>query len=195
MEPIEFYQRELSDLQNKLKKLKQKKSSFAWLRLGAIFAIIAAFYFLWSLGAIYVISACVLLVFIFIKLVYADLDNQAIITHTNKLIGINEDEIKSLNEDYSPFKDGTEHITREHPYSNDLDIFGRASLFQFFNRTTSEMGSSQLANYMKSATSVEEIKVRQEAVRELAKKVDWIQNLQAEGRKQTLTFSTEKRLI
>ncbi|MEO7315590.1 MAG: hypothetical protein ABIW47_10410 [Ginsengibacter sp.] len=194
MEPIEFYKQELADLEKNLKKLKQKKSSFAWLRLGAIAGIFLVFYFLWSMGAVYVAAGCILLVFIFIRLVHADLNNQAIIHHTKKLILINENEIKSINEDYTPFENGTNHITKDHPYSNDLDIFGPASLFQFSNRTTSQMGSYQLSEYLKAPSPIEEIELKQEAVKELTGKIKWIQNLQAEGKKEPITYLTKKRL-
>ena len=50
MDSRQFYESRLTELQLQLKKLKQRKSSFAWLRLGAVIAIVAAFYFLWSLG-------------------------------------------------------------------------------------------------------------------------------------------------
>ncbi|MEO6681474.1 MAG: hypothetical protein ABIN48_01495 [Ginsengibacter sp.] len=195
MTPIEFYQQELATLETTLKKLKKKKSSFAWLRLGAIAAIFLVFYLLWSLGVVYVSTGVILLVLIFIKLVQADLDNESVINHTKKRILINENELKSIHEDYSPFENGTEHITKEHPYSNDLDIFGPASLFQFSNRTTSEMGSFQLSDYLKSPAPIEEIEERQNAVKELATKINWIQNLQAKGKKEKITFQTQNRLL
>lgn len=194
MQPIEFYQLELADLEKNLKKLKQRKSSFAWLRLGAIAGIFLVFFFLWSQGAFYVAGGNIILLFIFIRLVHADLNNQEIINHTNKLILVNENEIKSIQEDLSPFEDGTKHISKDHPYSNDLDIFGPASLFQFSNRTTSEMGSHQLSEYLKSPSPIEEIEVRQDAVKELTAKIKWIQNLQAEGKKERITFLTKNRL-
>ncbi len=194
MEPSEFYQKRLAELAAHLNKLKQKKSSFAWLRLGAIIAIIAAFYFLWSLGIGYVIGAIILLLFIFIQLVKADLKNQAKIEHTSKLIKINENELQFLNGNYFVFEDGSAHIPKEHPYANDLDIFGRASLFQYLNRTTSEPGSQQLADYLKSPASISEIAERQKAIKELATKTIWIQDLQADGSKNKITFSTKNRL-
>lgn len=194
MTPIEFYQQELTELQKELKKLKQRKSSFAWLRLGAIIGLFLVFYFLWSLGAFYVAGGSILLVFIFIRLVHADLDNQDLINHTKKLIIINENELKSIDEDLSPFENGNKHITKDHPYSNDLDIFGPASLFQFSNRTTSEMGSYQLSEYLKAPSPIEEIELRQDAVKELTGKIKWIQNLQAEGKKEPISFLTKKRL-
>src|SRR5665213_2479605 len=137
MDPKEFYHNRLTELNTELKKLKQRKSSFAWLRLGSIAAIVFAFYLLWSLGVVYVVTAIALLLFIFTRLIYADLKNQAKIEHTSKLINISENELKCLAGDYYDFETGAEHIPKEHPYSNDLDIFGRASIFQYINRTTS----------------------------------------------------------
>lgn len=194
MAPGKFYQKRLEELNVRLNKLKQRKSSFAWLRLGAIIAIVAAFYFLWSLGIGYVIGAIILLLIVFIQLVKADLKNHATIEHTSKLININENELQFLDGNYFVFEDGAEHIPKEHAYANDLDIFGRASLFQYLNRTTSEPGSQQLADYLKSPASISEIAERQKAIKELSAKTVWIQDLQASGKKNKITFSTKNRL-
>ncbi|MEO6136793.1 MAG: hypothetical protein ABIP35_16685 [Ginsengibacter sp.] len=194
MNPLEFYNDNLVILRETLKKLKQRKSSFAWLRLGSIAAIIVALYVLSSLGFIYIAIACVVLVFTFIRLVYADIDNQVKIDHTNKLININEDEIKALNGDYFHFPDGANHIPKDHAYANDLDIFGRASLFQYLNRTTSEQGSTSLADYLKFPASEDMIAQRQQAIVELSKDAKWIQDLQGLGRKTKITFSSQNRL-
>ena len=194
MEPLQFYNERLEGLKIELKKLQQKKSSFAWLRLGAILAIIFAFYLLWSVGIVYVIGASALLVFIFTRLIYADLKNQSNIQHTNYLIDINQDELKCLSGNYYDFESGFEHIPKEHRYANDLDIFGRASLFQYINRTTSEPGSKQLAEYLMSPASVSLILERQTAIKELSGKVPWIQNLQANSKKNKITFSGKNRL-
>ena len=194
MEPTQFYPERLEKLNAQLKKLQQRKSSFAWLRLGAIFAIIAIFYLLFSYGFIYVIIASIVLLIVFVRLIYADLNNQSKIDHTKILIQINEDELKSLAGNYYDFRDGSEHIPKDHPYSNDLDIFGRASLFQFINRTTSEVGSKQLADFLKSPSEPELILPKQTAIKELSLKALWLQNLQSFGRKRQITFSTQNRL-
>ena len=194
MDPKQFYQNKLEELRAHLKQLQQRKSSFAWLRLGAIIAIIVGFYFLWSFGIVYVIIASVALLIIFVRLVNADLKNQSKIEHTNQLIRINENELKFLDGNYYNFPSGAEHIPKEHPYANDLDIFGRASLFQYINRTTSEPGSSKLAKYLKFPASIEHILERQISINELSTKISWIQDLQAFGGKNKITFSTESRL-
>jgi hypothetical protein len=194
MIPFEFYTQRIQDLNTTLNKLKKRKSSFAWLRLGSIAAIIFAFYILWSLGFIYVFISAIILIFIFIKLIYADLNNQEKIDYTKTLIQINQNEIKNLEGNYFEFPDGSNHITKDHPYANDLDIFGRASLFQFINRTTSEQGSNQLAEYLNNPAEIDDIVQRQEAIKELSQKPLWIQDLQSFGRKEPITLSSQKRL-
>lgn len=194
MDPRTFYISRLESLNTELARLKRKKSALAWLRLGPVLAIVAAFYFLWSLGFIYVLVAAILLLIIFVRLIHIDLDNQAAINHRKELIRINENEIKALDGHYLQFANGEEHISRDHPYTNDLDIFGRASLFQYINRTSSEPGSKKLANYLKAPASRERINERQRAAAELSKKVQWIQELQAEGNKNTITFHTKENL-
>ena len=194
MEPLEFYKITIDSLQKQLKKLQQKKSAFGWLRFGSIAALIAAFYFLYSLGVWYVIITSVLLLIIFIRLLLADLKNKSAIAHTCHLLKINTDELKFFAGDYYGFPEGNEHIPVAHLYANDLDIFGKASLFQYINRTTSEMGSSKLAAYLQAPATPEIILQRQTAVKELSNKIEWIQDLQAKGKEKEITFSTQKRL-
>ena len=194
MAPLEFYEIRISSLQNQLKKLQQKKSAFGWLRFGSIAGIIIAFYFLYSLGIWYVITVSLLLLIVFTRLLLADLKNKSAIAHTEYLLKINTDEVKILSGDYYGFPAGNQHIPEDHLYANDLDIFGKASLFQYINRTTSEMGSSKLAEYLQTPATTETILQRQTAIKELSQKIEWIQDLQAKGKEKEITFSTEKRL-
>ena len=194
MEPIDFYKQQIQDLESQLKKLQQRKSYFGWLRFSAIAAIIAVFYFLYSLGIWYVIITIILLLVIFTRLLLADLKNKAAITYTAHLIHINKDELKFVAGDYYGFPDGSQHIPEEHLYANDLDIFGKASLFQYINRSTSEMGSNRLAAYLKDPAEADIILQKQNAVKELSADTQWRQHLQALGREKQILFATKKRL-
>ncbi len=189
-----FYKNRIEGLQTELKKLQQKKSAFGWLRFGSIAAIIAAFYVLWSLGIWYVIIISFILLIVFIRLLYADLKNKAAINHTNYLIEINENELKFLAGNFYDFNDSNQYIPKEHLYANDLDIFGKASLFQYVNRTASEMGGVHLAAYLQSPAELQTILDRQLAVKELSKKVEWRQDLQAKGKEKEISLLTQMRL-
>lgn len=194
MEPTDFYDKRIQDLEIDLEKLKQRKSSLGWLRFGSIAAIVIAFYILWSLGVMYVLIASILLLIIFVRLLFADLANKEAINHVNHLIIINKDELKFIKGNYYDFPGGNQYAPADHLYSNDLDIFGRASLFQYINRAASEMGNSSLADYLQHPTSQELILQRQLTIKELSGETQWRQQLQALGREKQILFSTKQRL-
>ncbi len=195
MEPETFYKGRINDLEKQLKKLQQKKSSFGWLRFGSIAAIIFAFYVLWSLGVLYVAIVSIALLIIFIRLLYADLRNKAAIDHVKSLLVINQDELKFLNGNYHDFPTGSEQVSPAIICMQMTLIFSaNASLFQYINRTGSEMGSRQLAQYLQFPAEPKLIIERQVAAKELSQKIEWIQDLQAKGKEKKITFSTKYRL-
>lgn len=194
MEPGIIYKQRLQELTAAQKKLQQKKTIFGVLRFGAILSIIAAFYFLWSLGLLYVVVAAVVLGFIFIRLVYSDLANKSAIKHLGHLIAVNEAELKALNGEYNHFEDGTAYLPKEHLYAADIDIVGHASLFQFVNRTSSDPGAAKLADWLLYPAEEKIILARQEAVKELSQKLEWRQELQAHGNESNIRLATFQRL-
>jgi DNA mismatch repair ATPase MutS len=130
----------------------------------------------------------------FIRLIYADLKNKSAIKNNRHLKQINESEIQALSHNYYGFEEGSNYIPTEHPYANDLDIFGRASLFQYFNRTTSDMGGTTLAHWLLQPATTEIILQRQAAVKELTQTSEWRQQFQAYGKEQKITNATQERL-
>ncbi|MBS1743243.1 MAG: hypothetical protein JST81_09420 [Bacteroidetes bacterium] len=194
MTPSEIYSARLTELAEQKRKLNKKKSRFGLLRFGNIALMIAMFYFLWSFGIFWVITSALILLAVFVRLVYRDLDNKAAIAHVDHLISINESETQALNGNYFQFKDGIQFLPKVHAYAADLDIFGSASLFQFLNRTNAEMGAAQLAEWLLYPATVTQIQKRQEAVKELSGKLNWMQELRAKGREAHIRQSTANRL-
>ena len=129
MPPDVYYKERIAILQQELQKLLQKKNSLGWLRFAVVALLIASIYFLLPIGWLYVIVAVIILLIAFTRLLFTDLSNKSAIENTRRLITINEDEVKALAHNYYDFADGLEHLPKEHLYANDLDIFGRASLF------------------------------------------------------------------
>ncbi|MDH5599610.1 MAG: hypothetical protein OEY34_10830, partial [Cyclobacteriaceae bacterium] len=95
---------------------------------------------------------------------------------------INKEEVLRLQNNLTSFDSGKEFFDEMHPYLYDMDIVGKHSLFQLLNRTSTRQGRAQLFSMLSSPDTVSEIKQRQEAVMELGKDIDWIQNFQAMGR-------------
>ncbi len=92
---------------------------------------------------------------------------------------INEMEIKRLEGDLSGLDNGSEFNDNSHPYSSDLDIFGRHSLFQLVNRTATTPGRIMIASWLRNRAPWEELSSRQGAVDELASETEWRQEFQA----------------
>lgn len=94
-----------------------------------------------------------------------------------QLISINNEEITYLKRENIPFENGTEYINIKHFYSFDLDLFGENSLFQNLNRTATYIGKKKLSELLLKLLNNEEIKLNQEAIKELSKKIEWRQCL------------------
>jgi hypothetical protein len=68
-------------------------------------------------------------------------------------------------------EDGARFADPHHPYASDLDLFGRASLFELLSTARTRGGEERLANWLKSAsassTSTGELIARHQAIDEL----------------------------
>jgi len=67
---------------------------------------------------------------------------------------------------------GEEFIDADHVYSTDLNLFGQGSLFELLCIARTSIGQRGLANYLLETPSLNESRLRQEAVRELRGRVD-----------------------
>jgi predicted ATPase len=68
-----------------------------------------------------------------------------------------------------------------HPYAIDLDLFGRASLFQWLGPPATATGTTTLAAWLLAAAPPDEVRARQAAVAELAALDEWREALSAHG--------------
>ncbi len=193
MLPEQYYLNRKELLSANLHSLLRKKNQLGWARFIVMLGIFIAGYFLFHIGLIFIV-AFILLTVIFVRLIYADTDNKKIISHTQQLIQINIDELTALSGNSTHFEDGAIHQPHAHDYANDLDLFGKASLFQYINRTASEMGSQTLASWLLAPAEEIIVLQRQQAIKELSSKTPWRQELQALGKEKRIYLSTKKRL-
>jgi len=94
------------------------------------------------------------------------------------LLQINETEINVLNRNFQSLPNGLEFKNPEHFYSQDIDLFGAGSFYQYANRTVLPQGSQSFANLL-LANSISDIKRKQEAIAELGQICDWRQDFSA----------------
>ena len=94
------------------------------------------------------------------------------------LIRINETELKIQKREFHQLPDGIDFLDTAHDYSQDLDLFGRGSFYQYSNRTSLRQGSELYASIL-TANNNAGIHKKQLAVKELAGMPEWRQNFSA----------------
>ncbi len=72
---------------------------------------------------------------------------------------------------------GERYIDHEHPYSSDLDLFGRGSLFQLLSRAQTRLGEDTLSEWLTHPAGSSTVHTRQTAVRELMPQLDFREEL------------------
>ncbi|MFY0591836.1 MutS-related protein [Roseivirga sp.] len=95
---------------------------------------------------------------------------------------INTNELKRMDNDLKEFEDGKKYYDITHPYHEDLDVFGKHSLFQLINRTSTFLGEKTLAQWLGFGATVDEIQDRQKSVQELSSNLDFRQDFEAYGK-------------
>ncbi|HMF73465.1 MAG TPA: hypothetical protein VK616_18425, partial [Flavitalea sp.] len=189
--PLHIYQKLLFEHEHALRKLKSRRTLLGWLRLAVLLSIIAVIYILWSSGLLLLTVILIIGVAVFLVVLSSDQKNKALISNTETLIQINREEMAIGNHDFLQRPSGLEFLPATHEYAADLDIFGRASLFQYLNRTNSEQGNALMARWLLDISSPEAIIERQLAVKDLSGKTKWRQQFQAHTKDNSLKIATE----
>ncbi len=177
MDIIEFYSQRISFFQSREKECIKKEKLFPFLRISALVLAVGSFFLLLKINLLVAILAALVLIVIFIVIAQKDARNSRDKEKYRLLITLNENEINGLIGKNGFFSNGEQYKNIPHPYSNDLDIFGDTSLFQSINRTTLDKSSDVLADWLLRPAGTEEIQQRNDAVRELSKKIDWRQKI------------------
>lgn len=105
--------------------------------------------------------------------------------------------LKRLRGDWKSFTDeGEDFIDPAHPYSNDLDLFGNGSLFQWINTAKTFRGRETLKEWLtEPPVGIEPIIEKQETIKELSKNLAWRQRFLADASLSKLTLSSPKVII
>src|ERR1017187_3744515 len=72
---------------------------------------------------------------------------------------------------------GDRFVDPEHPYAQDLDLFGKGSLFELLSTARTHIGEDTLARWLLAPAEPETIRARQEAVNELRPRLDLREDL------------------
>jgi uncharacterized membrane protein YoaK (UPF0700 family) len=187
--PEEFYPQRILHLQEGLKVLLRRRTLLGWLRLFVVAAAILLTWLAWPS-----LFTPIPFLFLFLTALRYDLRNRDAIQHQERLLEINRQELRYLGHAFTNHPDGSEFGDPDHAYAEDLDIFGKSSVYQYINRTASEQGRQRMAAWLKVPASAELIISRQKAVRELRSMTEWRQDLQAYGAGSAVRLSTEESI-
>ena len=179
-DPSMLYEKKRDAYTEAARQQKRQLRLSSGIRLLVFAALGLCIYFVLNGQALYGIGVVVLLgVFAYLVSRHQDLKYEA--ARLKELIALNQTETEVLHGTFSALDDGTRFLEPGHPYHDDLDLFGPHSFYQYLNRTGLPAGGALLARWL-SSNDFKEIEKKQEAIRELAPRVDWRQNYTATAR-------------
>lgn len=187
IEIVEYYSKRKTELSTEIGLLKRKNRLFVVSELlsfmGAIAAVAA--YTVYG-GMIWLLTAALLLV-AYIVIRQADGRNGSRIETLTDLKRVYGKELSYYAGDYSCFADGSEYADPKHPFTYDMDIFGRQSLFQRINRTVSSGGADRLAECLSNLSGDKDyIDCRREVIDRLAEMEAERAAFMAQGQRQKI---------
>ncbi|HEY9183971.1 MAG TPA: DNA mismatch repair protein MutS [Salegentibacter sp.] len=175
---LEFYIDQKENHQFQLNQLSRKLLFSSLLRL-LVFLIIAfvVYYFFGNMNVLVPVVIGGIALFLFLVSRHSNLKDKA--NKQKELIRLNELEIEILkHRNFYDLPEGTEFEDPLHAFSQDIDLFGRGSFFQYLNRTALYEGTKKLAG-MLTGNSIDAIEQKQEAIKELEQMPKWRQEFTA----------------
>ena len=178
--PAEEYARRLADRRVAVQQLDVVDARTAGVRLLTVVAVAATAVFVWR-GSITGYLLLVPLVVFGVLVAYHDRIFRARAS-ANRAIAFYDRGLARLADSWiGRGEPGDRFREDEHLYANDLDLFGRGSLFELLSVARTRPGEELLAQWLKNPAPASEILIRQDAIRELASLLDLREALSLAG--------------
>lgn len=171
-----FYTSQQEKHQQKLQQTKKRLALLATLRLSVFVALALGMYFLWGTSFIFVLLPLGLAMFLYLVIQFSNVKRHK--EYLERLIAINVKELDVLARRFHHLPDGKDFLQLNHPYAQDLDLFGRGSFFQYANRTVLVQGTEVFSGLLLDGYPKDLIK-KQEAIQELSQLPEWRQHFSA----------------
>jgi hypothetical protein len=181
MNPLAIFQARQAQFKSNIQQIQKELDRIAWMRLGVFLVIAVVQVYSWTWGGAWWLLCAALGLLAFGWMVKWNLNVNKRLRYQQLLLRFNEEEVLRLEGKLTGFDEGADFIDGGHPYTSDLDIFGRHSMFQLLSRATTVFGRKTLAAWLKKPEGKALIQSRQDAGRKLAVEIDWRQELQAIG--------------
>ncbi|NKI25275.1 DNA mismatch repair protein MutS [Arenibacter sp. 6A1] len=174
---LSFYKNRLATQNVLLQKVKKELLLSSILRL-VVFAVASLSVYLLIGNTQLVFGLIIVAIALFLFLVSKHTDLQYKRDKILALIAINTTEIEVLERKFHHLPDGNAFKDPSHGFSQDIDLFGKGSFFQYSNRTALPQGSRALADIL-TENAIDGIEGKQEAIEELSQMTDWRQEFSA----------------
>lgn len=178
--PTATYSEKLAQLRNLQDREQRRERAFGYAKLGIAALTLTAggllIHHTSLLGAVLALVA----IFLVLSVLQEKLLNR--IRHRGRAVAYYERGLSRINGEWKGSGETGERYLREaHVYARDLDVFGDASLFQYLCTVRTRTGEDTLARWLLEPANVEEISAREEAVRDLASRLNFRERLASAG--------------
>ncbi len=174
---LSYYESQIQKFTTELENVKRQLAISSTIRLVLFIAIACAVYvFFGNAKLVLAITLGGIALFLFLVSRHTNLQYQR-----DKIVAlkkINETEVKVLRRDFKDLPDGGEFKNPLHYYSQDIDLFGKGSFYQYSNRTTLKQGSEVLSKLYVD-NDIKNIGQKQQAIQELSEMPGWRQEFSA----------------
>lgn len=193
-----FYEKNISDKTSEINVRKHRGRSFVVAELVTFSLAVAFFVYFVSNIHTSAYSAYIALAWLILYIVFMRLDSKNS-KHIDKLEAVRDVYIKEkkyLERDFTSFDDGERYANPEHPFTFDMDVFGRESLFNRISRAVTTGGSDRLAQLLGSLPkNSEEVQKKCEAQKEIAEDETWRTSFIALGERVGQIKKTDRPLV
>lgn len=176
----DYYTRHRDHLAVQIAMLKHRNRGFI---LGEIITFIAVIAFVAAYtavdGGMWTLFVAAVMLVLYVVIRRFDVINSRRIEWLEALHGVHVRELRYLSGDYKCFDDGARYADPSHPFTFDMDVFGRESLYNRVCRTLTTGGSDCLARSLsgdpfdRKPINRQLIDERREAIDELAGMPEW----------------------
>lgn len=175
MEISDYYKSKIAARESELKLLTRRSRWLPALKLTSFALLAGSLYLCFATESAWwaaVLSGAFLCLYLYG--LTSDTRQQSKIQANKKIRAVYAGELAYLHGDYSAFADGSRYADASHPFTFDLDIFGKDSLFNRINRTVTQKGSDKLAEKLQALLADRQaVELRRDAVKELAESEQW----------------------
>lgn len=177
-EQLSFYTQQIEVHSALLEQAKKKLRYFSTLRLLAFVILVLSCYFIGFQAVL--LPVLIVEITVFIYLINKWLDAKIIKEKEELYIQLNQQEIKLLGGNWSSFENGEEFKSAQHPFANDMDLFGKKSVYQYVNRTVLPLGAKMLAQTLGEGAKNKVL--NQQMIAELSQNIEWCQRFIVESK-------------